>query len=533
MKVRFIPLILKCSIGLFLGSSYLNASSNSDAKELLNSKCVACHTDSANNGLSRISEQRKTPEGWFMTITRMERSNGLVISEEEKKKVVKYLSDTQGITPEESAPYRYILEKEPNVQEVSQNELFTETCTRCHSAARIGLQKRTKNEWSNLIDFHLSYFPSIEYQALSRDRDWLKIAKEEVVPYLHKNYPLNKKDWASWQNQMPNSIDKSWILSGHTLGEGDFIGSINFEKIEDGEYSLTFNGQYLDGRVIEGKGKASLYSGYDLRATLKINGKTFNQVIAIDSKNKTLKGRMFETLHPEEGSSIKGVSKASNKTDVLSVFPQSIKAGTSTTLTIVGNNLDGKITLPKGITLSKVISKDANKIVLSVVAAQNAKTNVGNISIGKHVAKNSITTYTKVDSLQITPSYAIARVGDGGGQTTKQHAIFEAHGFNAGLDNKTGTADDIALGVIDASWSTKAFDEGSEKREDVKYAGSIDTSSGRFTPSFAGPNPKREFSTSNTGNLSVVASYFNGEKSIQAESHLIVTIQSWIKAPIN
>jgi quinohemoprotein amine dehydrogenase len=482
--------------------------------------------------LSRISEQRKTPEGWFMTITRMERSNGLVISEEEKKQAVKYLSETQGITPEESKPYRYILEQVPNVQETVENELFADSCTRCHSAARVGLQKRTKNEWNHLIDFHLSYFPSIEYQAKARDRDWLKIAKEEVVPYLEKTYSFDQDKWSTWQAQMPKDIDTSWILSGHTLGEGDFTGSINLEKIENGEYSLSFNGQYLDGRIVEGKGKATLYSGYELRATLNINGKPFNQVIAIDSKNKTLKGRMFEKIHPEEGSTIEGLSLVSTKTEVLSVLPQAIKAGTSSTITIVGNNLDGKIILPKGVSLKKTVSKDKNKIVLSVVVSEKVKTNIGNISIGKYVAKNSLTIYTKVDSLKITPSYAIARVGDGGGLSAKQHAVFEAHGFNAGPDNKIETEDDISLGVIAASWSVKPFDERAEKDNDVLYAGSIDVHSGRFTPSFAGLNPKREFSTNNAGNLNVVASYFNGEETIESKSHLIVTVQSWIKAPI-
>ena len=77
---------------------------------------------------------------------------------------------------------RYILEKTPNYQEDFKDSLFVEMCARCHSGARVGLQRRPSTEWDNLVNFHLGKFPTLEYQALARDRDWFDIAQKQIVP---------------------------------------------------------------------------------------------------------------------------------------------------------------------------------------------------------------------------------------------------------------------------------------------------------------------------------------------------------------
>ena len=68
-------------------------STAADGESVLQQKCLTCHTRTGNPEApySRISQQRKTPEGWQMTINRMQRLNGLVISGEEMQAVIKYL----------------------------------------------------------------------------------------------------------------------------------------------------------------------------------------------------------------------------------------------------------------------------------------------------------------------------------------------------------------------------------------------------------------------------------------------------------
>lgn len=534
MRYTFLNQVKK-SIGLLLlGSIQILATDNMDGAAIIDAKCSSCHIGSVQNGLSRISDQRKTPEAWSMSITRMQRSNGLVITNDEKKEVIKYLSETQGITPSESEEYRYILEQEPNVQELTHDSLFTEMCNRCHSAARVGLQRRTKMEWNKLIDFHMGYFPTLEYQALSRDRDWRSVAKEEIVPYLTKEFPLDKEKWEEWEQKISSvNIEGKWILSGHTLGKGEFSAMMKLIKDDKGTYTLNMNGKYLDGEEFTGTGKATLFSGYELRSSLTINGIKYKQVFSIDSQNNTLNGRMYETLHKEEGSRIKGLHSRSTKSSILSVFPKALKTGTSNTITIIGNNLKGEISLPKGVSIKEVIKQNSNEIVLSTYTSSNTDTKISDIKVGDALSKKALTTYKKVDSLKVLPSYAIARVGDGGGKTPKQHAVFEAYGFNSGADGKIGTEDDIPLGVLNSTWKIEPFDDIAKADKDIEFVGSINNSNGRFIPSFAGLNPKRKFSTNNAGNLKVIANYKDGEKSLKDESHLIVTIQRWVNAPIN
>ena len=67
---------------------------------------------------------------------------------------------------------------------------------------------------------------------------------------------------------------------------------------------------------------------------------------------------------------------------------------------------------------------------------------------------------------------------------------------------------------------------------DVAFAGQIDSQKGFFTPAAAGPNPERKFGTNNTGDLSVVAKVKDGDREVEGESHLVVTVQRWVDPPV-
>ncbi|CAN5244279.1 hypothetical protein BH10PSE12_BH10PSE12_04210 [soil metagenome] len=74
-------------------------------------KCSTCHTPDAKGNLSRISWMRTTPEGWAQAIKRMVRLNGLQITPEESRAVIKSLSASHGLAPEEALPVMYICRK--------------------------------------------------------------------------------------------------------------------------------------------------------------------------------------------------------------------------------------------------------------------------------------------------------------------------------------------------------------------------------------------------------------------------------------
>ena len=61
--------------------------------KLLADKCAGCHSIEGSDALTRISEQRKTPEGWVMTLFRMAQVHGVELNEAERRTLVKHLAE--------------------------------------------------------------------------------------------------------------------------------------------------------------------------------------------------------------------------------------------------------------------------------------------------------------------------------------------------------------------------------------------------------------------------------------------------------
>ncbi|MDY3196844.1 MAG: c-type cytochrome, partial [Pseudomonadaceae bacterium] len=110
------------------------AEQSASAQELLATRCAACHQAEGDDKYSRISYQRKTPEGWLMTIGRMQTAHKVQLTDEERRTLIKYLADKQGMAPSETADYRYALERRLNTQEtLMEDPQLGEMCVRCHS----------------------------------------------------------------------------------------------------------------------------------------------------------------------------------------------------------------------------------------------------------------------------------------------------------------------------------------------------------------------------------------------------------------
>jgi len=122
--------------------------------ELVRSHCSGCHREQG-GGFERISAIRKTPEGWSMTLFRMRQVHGVVLDADVRRSLVRYLSDTQGLAPSESAAGRFALEQRPNAQDIDLGPELGVMCGRCHSLARVSLQRRDEDEWRKLAHTHL------------------------------------------------------------------------------------------------------------------------------------------------------------------------------------------------------------------------------------------------------------------------------------------------------------------------------------------------------------------------------------------
>lgn len=495
-----------------------------DAQTILKETCQGCHTPEADNGLSRISHQRKTPEGcWLMSIARMQVMHGLQISDKDRRTLVKYLADSQGLAPSETDGVRYALERRLNTIEHFDDQT-SQMCGRCHSGARVALQRRPAEEWERLVNFHLGQWPSLEYQAQSRDRDWFDIARKEMVPLLAKRYPLENQVWNNWLKTAPKaeSLAGDWNFSGHLPGKGELAGVMTVSANGADQFKVSVKGQYADGSPFNGEGSAILYTGYEWRGNVTIDGVVMRQVFA--ARGSELQGRMFEAEHDERGLDFIAAKQGSNR--LLAVQPGYLKAGGETEVTLIGSGLQGTPSFGKGIEVVEVLEQSPERLRVKLKAATDAKPGLRQVTVGT-LKGATLAVYSKIAEVKVVPEFSVARIGDGGGSTPKVQGRFDAEAWGKGADGKP-----YRIGVFPAQWTVEAFDDRAKEDEDVKFAGTMQADSGVFTPGDAGPNPQRKMSTNNAGNLKVIAAVDDAGKSLTGEGHMIVTVQRWNNPPI-
>ncbi len=509
-----------------------------DPQAIMKASCAGCHAIDGDGNWTRIGDQRKTPEGWQMTLVRMESVHKAQIvdpngggSAAATRALVKYLSDTQGLAPAESAPYRFILERELNTIEESSSPQFATMCARCHTGARVGLQRRSEDEWRHLVHFHLGQFPTTEYQMMGRDRDWRGQAFNDMVPYLAQNFPLDSAAWRQWQARPASDLAGGWRVFGHMPGQGAFSGLMTAEAAAGDRYTLAFEGSFTDGETLSGTGTAIVYTGYEWRASLTLGERKYRQVLAASPEGSELTGRMFDRDHNERGLRMRAV-RDTGKPRLLAVQPAALPAGGEAQLRLVGNALAGDIDLGEGVSVVEVLSREPDEIVLRAAAAADATEGARDVAVGGSSIGDGLVVHGEIDRLAVEPPYAIARVGGDGGSQPVVQAMFDAVAYTRGADGKAGTADDLRIGPVAARWSVQPFDAQAERDGDVQFAGTMDIDRGVFTPAGAGPNPERRYQTNNAGNLRVVATLGEGEDAPTGDGQLIVTVQRWNNPPI-
>ncbi|MEP6546866.1 MAG: quinohemoprotein amine dehydrogenase subunit alpha [Gammaproteobacteria bacterium] len=513
------------SAALVLGSAGFGVAQGAAAvsgQELVRSYCSGCHQEHAGK-FERISDIRKTPEGWVMTLFRMRQVHGLNLGDDVRDAIVRYLADTQGLAPAESAAGRFALERRPNAQDIDLGPEMNVMCGRCHTLARVSLQRRDETEWRKLAHTHVGQWTSIEYSASGRDRPWWQIASGPLPAKLAALYPFSSSAWNDWKSRPAPDLSGSWVVVGHVPGGKDFYGTARIERDAGGDFKAHYQLADVSGFEMNGDSKAILYTGYEWRGSAQVGDRSLREVYAVSDDGNRITGRWFDADHAEDGGEWTAVREG-RAAEVLAVFPQSLRAGTTTTVTVVGNRL-GAATLPvsfgDGTSVTKV-ERSAQRIRAVVTVTAGAAPGMRAVSTGAAMGKLAV--YAQIDQIDVVPGYAIARVG--GGRVEPVSAQFEAKAFTrlpgGGL---------MALGPVSAEWISMPFDAEAKRTEDEKFAGHFDMR-GRFLPNAAGPNPAREFSGDNLGNLTVVARATDGSRTVQGRGHLVVTVQRWITPPI-
>jgi quinohemoprotein amine dehydrogenase len=513
-------LVALCALAL---SAAVAAAPAESGTTLVRTYCSGCHLEHAAGQFERISAIRKAPEGWVMTLFRMRQVHHLMLPDDVQEAIVRHLADSQGLAPSESAAGRFALERRPNAQDVDLGPELGVMCGRCHSLARVALQRRDADDWLKHMHFHVGQFPTLEYQASGRDRPWWQIASTQLPAELAKRFPFTTAAWSDWQQRPKRDLAGRWVVAGHVPGGRDFYGTADIVRQADGDYRARYVLDEAGGAALLGESHAIVYTGYEWRGRATLGGHEVREVYAASEDGSRLSGRWFDPEHAEQGGEWTAI-RADGAPQVLAVLPRALRAGTSGRLIVVGIGLGGTepVAFGDGATTAKLVRRDAHRIEADVAVAADAAPGARDFHAG--AATGQLILYRQIDQLEVRPAYGIARLG--GGKVAPVTAQFEALG-----STRLPGGELLALGPVAAEWHAVPYDDEARRTADDRFAGRIEPS-GRYLPAGAGPNKAREYSGDNVGNLAVVATVNDGAKPVEGRAHLVVTVQRWITPPI-
>jgi quinohemoprotein amine dehydrogenase len=502
--------------------------------ELVRSSCGGCHKADEKGRLSRISERRTTPEGWEHTVRRMISLNGVKLSPETARQIVRYLADHHGLAPEEVRPGAFELERRLVEYKYAADPDTEQTCIKCHSFGRVLLQRRTRQEWELLIAMHRGYYPLSDFQAFRRmgpaqtqpgpdgrppDN---RHPMEKAIQHLATAFPLRTPQWSAWSANIPKQqLAGRWALSGYQAGKGPFYGEYVVRQEQDTMLTQARFTWARTGATEERTGRAVLYTGFQWRGRnlAATPDSALREVMFVERNQKEIWGRWFTGGYDETGMDIR-LDRLGRDPVLLGVDTPRLKQGArAARIVIFGFELPaaGRISLGAGVTAT-ISEASPERIVATVDVDAAAEPGYRDLHFAGAVKQNALAVYGKIDGLKVRPLAGLARVG--GIRFPKQVQQFEAIAFSNGPDAKPDTPDDVELGAVDASWSIEEF-TATFQDDDRQFSGTLDAN-GLFTPAADGPNSRRSGNRNNIGDLWIVATCTADGSTLRARAHLLV-----------
>jgi quinohemoprotein amine dehydrogenase len=521
--------------------------------DLVRAKCGSCHRSDDQGRMSRISYRRATPENWERTIKRMVTLNHVSLMPEDARAILKYLADRQGLAPEELRPIAFEAERRTIEYTYTADKDTADTCSSCHTMARVLSERRTKEEWDLLVAMHRGYYPLVDNQPMNGGQGFRRTRPQQTEPgpdgrppdnrhpmekaleHLSKTYPLTTSEWATWSAAMqPPKLAGRWAVVGKLPGKGAVYGQVVITAASGSEDAFTTETRYTvarTGETLTRSGKAVVYTGFQWRgrSTLAGSDASWREVLFVERDRRQMWGRWFTGAYDETGIDVTLTRIASDPT-IAGTSASALKTGsTAVPVRIFGTNLPTSIKpedigFGQGVKVARVVSARETELAIELDVAPNAPIGPRDVSVAGVVKPAPLVVYDKIDGIKVLPEAGLARVG--GNVFPKQLQQFEAVGLNNGPDGKPGTADDLNLGLVDVKWSLEEY-TATFGDDDVQYVGAIDTN-GLFTPSSDGPNPKRSGNRNNVGDVWVVAELASGGatngRPLRARAHLLVTV---------
>jgi quinohemoprotein amine dehydrogenase len=519
---------------------------------LVRQRCGSCHRSDDKGRMSRISYRRATPENWERTIKRMVTLNHVNLDPADARNILKYLADHQGLAPEEDRPIAFDAERRTIEYSYTADKDTSDTCSSCHSFARVLSERRTKEEWELLVAMHRGLYPLVDNQPMNGGQGFRRTRPTQTEPgadgrppdnrhpmdkaldHLSKTLPLVTPEWSAWSAAMqaPKLVGR-WAVVGSQTGKGPIYGTVTVTADASASDSFTTETKYTvarTGETVTRTSKALVYTGYQWRGRGAAGNDTWREVMFVERDWSQMWGRWFTGAYDETGIDVK-LARVSASPIVLGTSVASLKTGASAqAVRIFGANLPaspqaGDIGLGAGVTVSRVVSARPDEIAVDVSVAAGAPIGPRDVSVGGTVKAAALVVYDKVDGIKVLPQAGMARVG--GNVFPKQLQQFEAVAMNNGPDGKPDTADDLNLGLVTVKWSMEEY-TATFGDDDIQFVGTLDQN-GLFTPNVDGPNPKRSGNRNNVGDVWVVAELATpdarqADRPLRARAQLLVTV---------
>jgi len=519
--------------------------------DLVRSRCGSCHKSDDQKRMSRISYRRATPENWERTIKRMVTLNHATLDPADARTILKYLADHQGLAPEETRPIEFEAERRTAEYVYAADKDTADTCSSCHSMARVLSERRTKEEWELLVAMHRGYYPLVDVQPMNGGQGFRRTRPLQTEPgpdgrppdnrnpmdkaleHLEKAMPLTTPDWSAWSVAMQRpKLAGQWVLVGSAPGKGPVYGQVTIAADPASPDAFTTELRYTvarTGETVSRKSKALVYTGYQWRGRGAAD-QTWREVLFIERGWNEMWGRWFTGAYDEIGLDVRLIRQTGSPI-VTGTSVTALRSGVNgQAVKIFGARLPASIRpddigLGQGLKVSRIVSAGPEEISVELDVAQTAPIGARDVSVAGAVKPAALVVYDKIDGIRVVPQAGMARVG--GAVFPKQLQQFEAIGLHNGPDGKPDTADDVTLGIVDVKWSLEEY-TATFGDDDVRFVGAIDAN-GLFTPSLDGPNPKRSGNRNNVGDVWVVAELRSGDardtsKPLRARAHLLVTV---------
>jgi quinohemoprotein amine dehydrogenase len=528
--------------------------------QLVISRCGTCHTRDAKGNMTRISWERTTPEGWEEAIKRMVRLNGVNITPDDARAIVKYLASSHGLAPAEAKPVMYLPEHREVDETIIPNNTVHDACANCHAFARPMSWRRSKQDWQYLANMHSFLYPQADNifrrgsGAFGRGgRNGAEGANpgpepvQVAIDYLAKAAPLHSPEWAAWSARMrPAKLAGKWLVSAYLPGHGMYYGEMEMKAgSADDEFTTNIDLKSIkDGSTLTRTGSGVVYAGYSWRGRSAAAAKAgsspddlsheYRETLWFDPNQNSAQGRWFWGEYQEFGFDVKLVRESADPT-LLGTDVTLLKEGsTGSRVRLIGDNFPANVTpadldFGAGVTVSRIVSSKPTEIVAEVNVAPGAVTGKRDVSFKRSVLESGIAVYDHIDYIKVTPEAALAHLGSD--VHPKGYQQFDAIAYNRGADGKSRTADDVELGPIDVSWSVEEF-QSVYGDDDKGFVGHL-SPTGLFNPASDGPNPERKFSRNNYGNVWVVATSKTVKEKdgrpMSGKAYLVVAVPTYIK----